>query len=197
MRDATSRALRVLTDRRQTIDARRAAALSLAASGDVGAVPALAVLVTEVELALAGDVRRAALALGATAHLTAELDAPRPEARIEALRLLGYLADRAALPALLAALEDPVAKVREQAANALIPLRAAEARLPLTRHLFEDPDPGARMAAAQALGALADDASRDALERASDTERDGFARVVVELSHERARRAHLATATAR
>lgn len=191
MRETTSRALRVLGDQKLPIEARREAAAHLGASADLAAVPALALLVTEVELALAADVRRAALALGATDHLVAELEAPRPEAHVEALRLLGYLSDRGALPALLRELEHPVAKVREQAANALIALRSKDARLPLTRHLFEDADPGVRMAAAQALGALADEAACDALERATASEPDGFARVVVELSHDRARRVRM------
>lgn len=73
--------------------------------------------------------------------------------------ILKQMKDSEAIPALLSALTDPVAKVRAQAARALGALNANEAILALNRALLEDPDPLVRNATAEALGALADDKS--------------------------------------
>lgn len=192
MRASTEHELETLMNTQLPLEVRRKAANQLGNLHDEGAIPALAVLLTEVELALVPDVRRAAVALGATRHLASSLGSAAEAERIDALRLLGYLCDPSAVPALLAALEDGAPRVREQAAQALIVLRAAEAEPHLTRHLFEDADPGVRMATAQALGELGGASAIASLDRALETESDGFARVILELWYERARRAERA-----
>src|SRR5262245_17601934 len=102
-------------NRETTLDARKKAAARLAASRDTDAVPALAVLLTEIEPALIADVRSALVAMDATKVLAKRMrEATSPGARQDLVRLLGYQLDAAAIPVLLEALEDSAAKVREE-----------------------------------------------------------------------------------
>jgi HEAT repeat protein len=164
---------------------RRVAALErLAASGDRSLLAPLGHCLLEIEPPLACHVRAALRALDATPHFTARaLDAGLPVAeRLDALRVLGALRDLATLPALLRALEDAAPRVRELAAQALLAFRSELAQRALERHLFEDAEPGVRMAAAQALAQLDPAGALPVLRRALGAERDGFARVIIELS---------------
>jgi HEAT repeat protein len=188
MNPKTAEALSTLARHSAPADAKQRALRALVMTPDVEAVVPLVALLPEIEPALAPELRLLAIRLGAAGLLTARLEAQAPERRVETLRLLGFLADPAALPVLERELAHPVARVRELAVNALIPLRTPRVRPALERLLEEDPDPGVRMAAAQGLGELADEPSCAALARALTAERDGFARVVVELAAARADR---------
>jgi HEAT repeat protein len=188
MNPKTAESIATLARHDAPLEAKQRALRSLIAHPDVDAVVPLVALLPELEAALVTDVRMLAIRLGAAGLLTARLESQRPERRVETLRLLGFLADPAATPAILRELEHPVDRVRELAVNALIPLRSPRVRPALEQLLHADPDPGVRMAAAQALGELADEASCAALERALEDEEDGFARVVVELAAARAAR---------
>jgi HEAT repeat protein len=184
-----TRALLIVVMSRAEPPIRRVAALErLAASGDRSLLAPLGHCLLEIEPPLASHVRAALRALDATAHFTARaLDARLAIAdRLDALRVLGALRDLATLPALLRALEDAAPRVRELAAQALLAFRSELAQRALERHLFEDAEPGVRMAAAQALAQLDPAAALPVLRRALGAERDGFARVIIELSIHRA-----------
>ncbi len=188
MQPTTERELTILMDATAALSLRRAALEKLAALADPEAVAPLAVLLTEIELPLIHDLKRTLDALDATSVLASEMQAGSAEARARAVRLLGYLENDAAIPSLLRALEDDDPGVRALAADGLIRLRPTSVIDPLASHLFGDPEPQVRMAAAQALGEIADDASLAALRRAMESEADGFVRVVLELSCHRAER---------
>ncbi len=188
MNTTTERELAIAMDLAADLSARKSALDRLASMRDADAVPPLAVLLTEIEPVLIADVKRTLTALHATEILAARAAHPSDDERARAVRLLGYLEDDAAIPALLTALDDPNARVRAQAADGLIRLCPTSVVAPLESKLFGDPDPQVRMAAAQALGEIADEPSLSALHRALETETDGFVRVVVELSCHRAER---------
>lgn len=98
------------------------------------------------------------------------------------MQALGALGAPTALPSLLLSLTDPVAKVREFAASALLALRDERALPELVRSLSQDPDPDVRGAAAQALGELDRPEAQEALERAAAQEPDPFTVILIERS---------------
>ena len=104
------------------------------------------------------------------------------EQRLRAVQAMGALGAPTALPSLLLALSDPVAKVREFAASALLTLRDDRALPELVRSLSQDPDPDVRGAAAQALGELDRPEAQEALERAAALEPDPFTVILIERS---------------
>jgi HEAT repeat protein len=188
MNEKIAKALQLLARPGAELDEKKRALATLERERDPEAVVPLVSMLTEIEHALVLELRRVALAVGATAVLARELDGAAPAQRVETLRLLGFLADPTALPVLLRETHHEAARVRELAVNALIPLRNAHARATLERHLGADADAGVRMAAAQALGEYADDAAFATLEGALRAERDGFVQVAIELSIARGRR---------
>ena len=123
---------------------------------------------------------RAELAdLRATAIIARELSSTDADERLQAAELLRAVPGPDGVEPLIAALGDPVAKVRETCASALSQYGDERAVEPLIEALMRDSDPDVRAAAAQTLGRLGGDAARDALEQAYDTEQDDFTRLLI------------------
>ncbi len=97
--------------------------------------------------------------------LLGDLQAEAPAVRRQAAAALGRLADRAAVPALVAALKDSDASVRRTAANSLANLKDERAVAGLSE-LLADADPNVRFYAAYALGEIKDSRAAAALVRA-------------------------------
>lgn len=83
------------------------------------------------------------------------VNSPRPELRRSALRVLGYFAFAAALPALLAACRDTDTRVRDAAISALAFMDAPEAKEHLVT-LASSPDSSIRACAMRTLGLIND-----------------------------------------
>jgi len=83
--------------------------------------------------------------------------------RFWGIYLLGQIKNKHAIPALMVALNDRVAKIRSEAAKGLGNIQAHEAVFPLYQILLNDPDPLVRDVAAESLGVIADDQSLEAL----------------------------------
>lgn len=97
--------------------------------------------------------------------LLGDLQAEVPAVRRQAAAALGRLADRAAVPALVAALADPDASVRREAASSLANLKDERAVAGLIK-LLADGDANVRFYAAYALGEIKDPRAAGALVRA-------------------------------
>lgn len=97
--------------------------------------------------------------------LLGDLQAKQPAVRRQAAAALGALADRAAVPALVAALADPDASVRREAARSLANLKDDRAVAGLVK-LLSDADANARFYAAYALGEIKDPRAAEPLLRA-------------------------------
>jgi HEAT repeat protein len=93
--------------------------------------------------------------------------------RWPAAEALGILRDRAAVPALVAALDDEFAIVRRYAAKALGSIGAREALPSLWARLENDDDASVIIAAAEALGQMPDPASAPGLARRLDNMHPG------------------------
>ncbi len=145
-------------------------------------VPMVVVMEGELSDALEDEIHKALDLMGATEILVGDLTAGDDATRATAADLLPRLKDPAAVPPLMQALSDPVAKVRESAAGALGVFKAPQAEGPLTERLQKDPDPDVRGAAAQSLGALHTPGAQAALERALAAEKDDFVKVLIEKS---------------
>ncbi len=94
------------------------------------------------------------------------LDAADPTVRASALAVL-VVAGRASTPALLCALANPDADVREKAAEGLAEIADPSAAEALAG-VLADPEPRVRARAAQALAAIGDPRALDALVRTID-----------------------------
>jgi HEAT repeat protein len=172
------RELAIVLDAREAYGTRLAATMRLAKLDE----PAIAYPLCE-SLALEdggpkGAIRNLLVEVGAAEQFRKDLDAKDPSVRADAARMASCAFDGSTIAALVSALGDESPAVRAAAADSLAYLRASAAADPLRRMLTDDPDPDARGAAAQALGALhlgcAD------LERARKSERDDFTRVLID-----------------
>lgn len=189
--------LAIVSDHQAPSEARLRALARLKSMGDPAATIPLTSLLPEIEAALLDPLRATLKALGASAVLSAGLRGPQAEQRAEAARLLGYLQESTAVDALIAALEDQEARVRELAASSLAELPSDAAIEPLVRHLGSDPDPAVRAASAQALGQIENETAYQALVASVAAEPNDFTKVVVEISLERAQRTRDARAFSR
>ncbi len=174
--DSVAGLIQSLSD--EDADVRRAAAGALGNIGDSRAVRALSGLLAE-----EGDtqVRRAAIkALGmigdarAQETLAAQSMDKDPALRVEALRALGRAGEEEPEynieQAILKALGDETAGVREAAAYAAGMIKIRDAKQELTDILYFDDDEGARAQAAASLGELGEEDSVPELERAYETD---------------------------
>jgi HEAT repeat protein len=179
-------ALAALLDPERSIDARLSALRQVVALDRERAVFPVAVAYAEHaddHSAFAIALERALEGLGATDRFVEALTDGDPAVRLQAARFLGMLRDPSASLALIAALSDKSARVREHAAGALHHLAERRAFPYLALRMFEDPDPDVRAAAAQALGELAGADVERALARAATSEPDAFVLVLVERAH--------------
>jgi HEAT repeat protein len=97
--------------------------------------------------------------------LLGDLRSDIPAVRRQAAAALGRLADRAAVPSLVAALDDPEASVRREAAKSLGDLKD-ERSVPGLIKSLADRDANVRFYAAYALGEIKDPQAAEALVRA-------------------------------
>jgi HEAT repeat protein len=150
--------------------------------GDGSMVVALGALYGESSERLRAAVADTLDRLSAVEILSRLLRTSSEEERVTVAQVLGAIAAPTSLPALLDALKDPAAKVREFACSALIKLTDERALSSLARVLFEDSDPDVRGAAAQALGELDLPEAQEALDRAALSEADPFTVILIERS---------------
>lgn len=108
-------------------------------------------------------------------------------ARVWAARALLYVWDDAAVPALVAALDDDMWRVRELAAKVVAAREVAQAADRLAG-LDDDPVPRVRAAAARALGTVGEVEHADALRCMSDDPDPAVARQAVRAIEELSRR---------
>lgn len=174
--------LEVALDWRRSEADRISAIVRLGEQGDVSVVLPLGLLYSESAGRIRAVTAEALDRLSAVDVLTRTLRSEDGELRLRAVQALGALAAPTALPTLLSALKDPVAKVREYAASALLILRDERALPDLERLLASDPDPDVRGAAAQAMGELDRPEAQAALERAAVSELDPFTVILIERS---------------
>jgi hypothetical protein len=175
--------LSVALDTTQPIDVRVAATRRLGELGDDSIAVQLGAIACEAredEALLKEAVGKTMRMISATRRLVADLRAPDPSVRARTARILGAVADAAAIPALIVALSDTDRKVRAQAASALIPFGSKLALPALKSMLFEDPHPSPRGAAAQALAEIDDQDALDALELATRCEEDVYTIILIE-----------------
>jgi HEAT repeat protein len=99
-----------------------------------------------------------------------------PEVRLASIRALAWLEARPAYPVLLAALEDPEARVRQAAIAALGELGDDRSVRFIAERLHKDPDPAVRSEAAFRLGKLGGPAVIPLLQVAAKDDRDGRVR---------------------
>lgn len=182
VRNEVQAQLSVAMDFEMPTSARVAAARRLGELGDPDVVVPLGVLLGQSDSPLRDELSTTLKRLDATEAIIRDLKSPMPPRRIRATQLLALMGDESSVSALIDALEDPCAKVRESAASALYSFRDGRAIPGLARILFEDPDADVRGAAAQALGEIPAFAAVDALEQAQHHEKDAFTRVLVERS---------------
>jgi HEAT repeat protein len=165
---------------------RAAAVERLGADGDAAVIVPLGMLLGQTT---PGRLRSALLstlsALSAADAMVNELGSKEPVAREVAAQILANLGDERAIQPLIRALDDANARVREEVAASLLEFRTLDALPALTRTLLEDDDPDVRMAAAQALGELDHHAALEALERATEVEKDEFTMILIEQSIQR------------
>ncbi|MCK6547203.1 HEAT repeat domain-containing protein [Myxococcota bacterium] len=193
-------ALAALLDPERALDARLSAMRQVVALERERAVFPLAVAYAEQADAdgpLARALAHALAVLGATDRFVEALTDADPAVRLRAARFLGMLRDPSAVLALIAALSDKNARVREHAAAALHHLRDRRAFPYLALRMFEDPEPDVRAASAQALGELTGADVERTLARAITSERDAFVAVLIERAHTRVTRRTALDAQAR
>jgi len=174
--------LEVALDWRRPEAERISAIVRLGEQGDPSVVLPLGLLYSESGGRLRSVTAESLDRLSAVEVLARLLRNADGEQRLVAVQALGALGAPTALPSLLSALADPVAKVREFAASALLTLRDERALPELVRCLSQDPDPDVRGAAAQALGELDRPEAQEALERAAAQEPDPFTVILIERS---------------
>ena len=145
--------LALLTDPRQPIDVRVAAARALATESSPQAIEALAAAMDVSDEALRDAARDSLRKQGGGWLFLGQLGDAAPARRALAARALRHLREKAALPALAKALNDPEEVVRREAAHALAVYGAAEAEVPLCKAL-SDPLSDVRYLAAVALRPL-------------------------------------------
>ena len=182
MRNEVQSNLSVAMDFDMPIAARVAAARRLGELGDRDVVIPLGVLFGQTDSELREELSRTLKRLDATAAIIRDLKSPMPPRRIRATQVLALIGDVGSVSALIDALEDPCAKVRESAASSLYSFRDGRAIPGLARVLSEDPDADVRGAAAQALGEISAFAAVDALERTLHDEKDRFTKILIERS---------------
>jgi len=159
-------------------EVRRAAAGALGNIGDGSAVrPLTSLLAEEGDQLVRVECIRALGRIGDTraiGTLTAQSKNSDPQVRVEALRALGDSGEEDpeydTETAILKALDDDTAGVREAAAYAAGRLKIKDAVEGLTDILYFDDDEGARAQAAESLGSLGEEGSVRELERASETD---------------------------
>lgn len=174
--------LEVALDWRRPEAERISAVVRLGEHGDPSVVLPLGLLYSESGARLRSVTAEALDRLSAVEVLARLLRSDDGEQRLQAVQALGALGAPTALPSLLLSLTDPIAKVREFAASALLALRDERALPELVRSLSQDPDPDVRGAAAQALGELDRPEAQEALERAAAQEPDPFTVILIERS---------------
>ncbi len=174
--------LEVALDWRRPEAERISAIVRLGEFGDPSVVLPLGLLYSESGGRLRSVTAESLDRLSAVEVLARLLRSEDGEQRLRAVQAMGALGAPTALPSLLLALSDPVAKVREFAASALLTLRDDRALPELVRSLSQDPDPDVRGAAAQALGELDRPEAQEALERAAALEPDPFTVILIERS---------------
>jgi HEAT repeat protein len=186
MRDGVKEQLSIALDWEFREEERAVAAEGLAGCADPSVIVPLGVLLGQTT---PGRLRRALLgtltSLSAVDAMMKELRSPDPGARELAAQILANLDDDRAVQPLIELLNDPSARVREEAAASLLEFRSLDALPALSRTLIEDEDPDVRMAAAQALGELDHKAALEVLERAGEIERDEFTMILIEQSIQR------------
>jgi HEAT repeat protein len=176
----SQRALRVALDGSAKKKDRLLALDRLAASKDPDAVVPLAASLARVEGELDVAVRRTLASLDGVKVLSNDLKSKDPTIRRRAVEMFALWPEPAAFDAVARSLDDPDAKVRENAASALWRFHDARGVPQLIRLLKGDPEPDTRAAAAQALGKLGGKSAVDALEDASHTEKDAFVKVLID-----------------
>lgn len=112
------------------------------------------------------------MADGILQRYASELLSGTLEQRRTAVRVLVEMRDPETLDALVAALRDPEAEVRSEAARGIGGSRDTSAGDALDTVLKTDPDAGVRTAAAEGLGLMGDRASADALADALEHDPD-------------------------
>jgi len=142
-------------------DARCAAATALGLIGSESAIPDLRRAQGDPDPTVAARASLALQRLGddeseeaACASLLEEMRAPDPERRALAARALGGLMHARAVDPLIAALDDPAAQVRADAAGSLGWIGDQRATTALSAVGFTDPDPWVRQIAMHAIARL-------------------------------------------
>jgi HEAT repeat protein len=142
-------------------NARAAAATALGLIGSEAAIPELREAMSDCDSTVATHASLALQRLGDTeseeaacASLIEEMRAPDPERRALAARALGGLMHAHSVEPLIAALKDPAAQVRADAAGSLGWIGDERATRPLTAVGFTDPDPFVREVAMHAIARL-------------------------------------------
>ncbi len=161
---------------------RAAAADQLGKLGDPSAVGPLILVRRNLDDELRAHVAKALEKLKATEVLTKTLGDPNPEIRKESAALLEAWADPKASTALRSALKDPDATVREAVTAALGNCGGKEDVPHLIERLEKDTESDVRSAAAQALGSMADPRAEQALQKAKETESDGFVKTFINMA---------------
>jgi HEAT repeat protein len=179
MRSEVQSNLSVAMDFEMPVEARVAATRRLGELGDQDVVVPLGVLLGQTDSELRDTVAITLKRLDATEMIKRDLKSAMPPRRIRATQLLALICDEGSVSALIDALEDPCAKVRESAASALYSFRDGRAIPGLARVMIEDSDADVRGAAAQALGEIPAFTALDALEQAARLEKDAFTRVLI------------------
>lgn len=170
--------LQIALDGGRSTKERIEAVHALGGSGSGKAIVALTLVIPrEMDPELKAAIKGALVELGATAFFAKNLGAKEDEVRAQAAELIAYVPGPEGVDPLIAALADPVAKVREQAAGALFRFRDGRAIDPLASVLAKDPNDEARAAAAQSLARLGGPKARAALERAAESDESELVRI--------------------
>lgn len=149
---------------------------------DPNVVATIASAIPEADEPVAAAMTALVERLDATTVLTRDLTSPDPQVRRTAAHALTLLKDRGALAALITAMSDAEASVREEVVSALHALADPAAVDALRAALCADPCVEVRMAAAQALGAIDTPEALDVLTRAEVEEDDDFVSLLIERS---------------
>jgi HEAT repeat protein len=182
VRNEVQKNLTLAMDFELPVEERVRAAKRLGDLGDATVAIPLGVLLGQTDSPLRDALSTTLKRLSATQAIIRDLSSPMPPRRIRATQVLALIGDDECVPALIDALADPCAKVREAAASSLYSFRDQTAIPMLAKALASDPDADVRGAAAQALGEIPAFDAVNALEQAKKTEMDGFTRILIERS---------------